>query len=198
MGAEIARPHLLQVESYQSYVGTVAQFTAVDVGVASAALSRLIASPDLRKRMGASGRARVASTFDWPVVVGQIRTLLDELGAVRAAGAAREARPNPVKVDPFVDFSGFASATLGPRTRLRVRPGVTASELVRADNVQLDRKARYRRAPFAQAVRAFGLIERGEASTVEDVLARFPAGMADPMRLTLLWMCKLGLLNWRN
>lgn len=198
LGARLARPHLLHVESYQSYVGTVAQFTAVNVGRAAAALADLIRSPDLRRRMGSAGRDRVASTFDWPVVIGEIRALLDELALIRAAAKPEPARRglNPFTVDPFRDFAGFASQVLHPDTRLFVRPGVTASDLVRANNVQLDRKAGARRAPLAQTVHAFGMVERGDASTVAEVLARFPAPLADPLQLSLLWMCKLGILDW--
>lgn len=198
LGERLARPHLAHVESYQSYVGTVAQFTAVNVGRAAAALADLIRSPELRRRMGAAGRARVAAVFDWPVVIGEIRALLAELARIRGAARPEPARRalNPVAVDPFRDFAGFASQVLHPDTRLFVRPGVTASDLVRADNVQLDRKASYRRASFAQSIHAFGMIERGEAHTVAEVLARFPAPLGDPLRLSLLWMCKLGILDW--
>jgi len=197
-GAALARLHVLQVETYQSYVGSVAQFTAVDVGAAASALAELIRSPELRRRMGAAGRARVAAAFDWPVVVRQIDALLDELAAIRARSAPPSAiRADPMRTDPFIDFAGFASATLAPSTRLSLRLGVSVDQLARADRVQLDRMAGFRRAPIDKAVEAFGLIERGEAATVGDILARFPADLRAPLSLSLLWMCKLGLLAWR-
>ena len=198
-GAELARFHLLQVEAYQSYVGSVAQHTAVDVGAAARALAQLIRSPELRRRMGAAGRARVVAAFDWPVVVGELRALLDELAAIRSRAAPESAArtPDPVAVDPFRDFAGFPSSRLEPSTHLRVRPGVTVADLARADTIQLDRMASFRRAPSARAVQAFNLIEAGEAVTLAAILAHFPAELHGPVQLSLLWMCKLGLLEWR-
>lgn len=197
-GERLGRAHGLQIESYQSYVGTVAQFTAVNVGRAAEALSRLIASPDLRRTMGSAGRSRVATTFDWPVVIGAFKALFFDLDAIRATAPASARRPgaSPIRVDPFRDFSGFATQALTPSTRLSVPPGVTAADLVRADNVELDRKAAYRRLPFAKTVHAFGLIQRGEAQTVEAVMDGLPDAPRDALQLTLLWMCKLGLLTW--
>ncbi|WP_374570086.1 glycosyltransferase family 4 protein [Phenylobacterium sp.] len=197
-GQALAWRHLMQVESYQSYVGTVAQHTAVDVGRAARALAELIRSPELRRRMGAAGRARVAEVFDWPVVIGQFRELFQELAQIRSAAAPEPERRalNPVVIDPFRQFAGFATATLAPATRLAIRPGATIDDLTRANEIALDRVASYVRAPFAQAVHAFGLIERGEAATVAEVLAKTPGQPAGPMRLTLAWMCKLGVLAW--
>lgn len=199
VGAGLAWPHVLQVETYQSYVGTVAQHTAVDVARAAEALARLIASSDLRRRMGESGRAWSASRFDWSHVAAQILELGEELKAIRnRAEIGSAGKANPFAVDPFVDFRGFATSVLSPELRLRVRSGATMSDLVRAHNVQLDRMASYRRAAFADVVKAFGLIERGEAVTVADVAGRFPADLRDAVRLSLIWMCKLGLLVWED
>lgn len=197
-GAALAWPHQLLVEAYQSYVGTVAQYTAVDVGRAAQAIAELIRSPDLRKRMGAAARAHAAASFDWPVVIGQIRDLMDELATMRAAASPEPARRalNPFVVDPFRDFAGFPNATLTPQTRLRIRPGVGLQDLARANNVDLDRVAGHRRAPFAQAVHAFGAIDNAGGLTVAEVLARFPDTPADRMQLSLMWLCKLGVLEW--
>jgi D-inositol-3-phosphate glycosyltransferase len=196
-GASLARDHLIHVEAYQSFVGTVAQATAVDVGAAARALAELIRSPELRRRMGAAGRARVADALDWPVVVGQIRDLLAELGAIRAAASAPD-RLDPTALDPFRDFAAFPTGVLQPTTRLSVRDGVTAADLARAEDVRLDRMARYRRLPLDKTMRAFHLISTGQATDVAAVLAAFPPEAHGPLTLTLLWMCKLGLLEWRD
>ena len=200
IGEELAAPHVQGVETYQSHVGTLAQATAVEVGRAAQALSDLIASPELRRRMGAAGRARAASTFDWPVVVGNIRDLLGDLAERRlAAGETPPSRHrlNPMQGDPFVDFAPFATAVLTPETRLSVRPGAGTDDIARAHDVQLDRKAAYRRTPLPQTFQAFGLIASGQASTVAEVTARFPPDAQGPLQLTLAWLCKLGILEWR-
>ncbi|MFN3522399.1 MAG: glycosyltransferase family 4 protein [Phenylobacterium sp.] len=197
-GQALAWAHQMLVETYQSYVGTVAQHTAVDVGRAAQALAELIRSPELRRRMGAAARAHAAATFDWPVVIGQVRDLLGELAAMRAAAAPEPRRRalNPFVVDPFRDFAGFPNATLTRQTRLRVRPGAGLEDLVRAGNVELDRVASHRRAPLPRAVHAFGAIQAAGSLTVGEVLARFPEEPPGPLQLTLIWMCKLGVLAW--
>lgn len=197
-GEPLAWAHLMLVEAYQSYVGTVAQYTAVDVGHAARAIADLIRSPDLRKRMGAAGRAHVAARFDWPVVIAQVRDLLDELAGMRAAApvAPKRRKLNPFVVDPFRDFAGFPNATLTSETWLSVRSGASIDDLVRANNVELDRIAAHRRAPFARAVHTFGAIKDAGGMTVAAVLERFPDEPADRMQLSLLWMCKLGILDW--
>jgi len=195
LGASLGWAHALHIEAYQSYVGGVAQHTAVDVGAAARALAELVSSPELRRRMGAAGQARVAEAFDWPVVAAQIRTLADDL-AERRRDAAPGTSANPFVVDPFVDFAAFPTASLTPQTRLAIRPGASMQDLVRAGNVRLDQAAAYHRAPFAQTVHALGAIERGEVATVAEVLARFPAELHGPLQLSLLWLCKLGILEW--
>jgi D-inositol-3-phosphate glycosyltransferase len=68
LGATLVQRHIFGIASYQAYAGQVAQHTAVHVGRAAAAIAELAGSPELRKRMGAAGRERVRTTFDWPVV----------------------------------------------------------------------------------------------------------------------------------
>ena len=83
-GELLAHLHSLELETYQTYVGAVAQHTAVHVGRAADALVALAESPELRARMGAAGQARAQALFDWPVVVGQVNTLFSELAERRA------------------------------------------------------------------------------------------------------------------
>ncbi len=95
LGHGMALRHAIGVDSYQAYVGQVAQHTAVHVGKAAGAIAALAASPELRAKMGAAGRARVASSFAWPVVIGQLNGLLGELAELRGAAAAYPQGPDP-------------------------------------------------------------------------------------------------------
>ncbi|HEX4098242.1 MAG TPA: glycosyltransferase family 4 protein, partial [Caulobacteraceae bacterium] len=90
LGATMVQRHLFEVASYQAYVGEVAQHTAVHVGRAATALAALARSPELRRRLGAAGRERVRTAFDWPVVARQVHALIDELAEVRRTS------PDPV------------------------------------------------------------------------------------------------------
>ncbi|HET6970786.1 MAG TPA: glycosyltransferase family 4 protein, partial [Phenylobacterium sp.] len=120
MGAALVERHVLETSTYQAYVGAVAQHTAVHVGRAAEALAELIRAPDLRRRMGEAGRARVRQMFDWPLIARQVHALADDLAEVRAAAAdpVSHTPTDPVKGDPFNAFAHFATQRLSLDTWL--------------------------------------------------------------------------------
>lgn len=199
LGSRLADAHIMSLESYQTYVGSVAQHTAVDVGRAAEALAALIARPDLRRQMGQAGRARVRSLFDWPVVARQVAALVDDLAAVRAAAAdpSRAYVQHPLKGDPFRDFQGFASRTLTLDTILSVRPGVTAADVLATRGRPLDEAFGFWRADADECARALGVIAATPAATARDVLMQFPVDRRRSVELGLVWMAKLGFIAWR-
>jgi glycosyltransferase involved in cell wall biosynthesis len=198
VGASIGLQHVLEAQSYQAYVGTVAQHTAVHTGRAAEALTRLIADPQLRRRMGAAGRERVRQAFDWKVVAGQMNALVDDLAARRAAATqpATRHRAHPVKGDPFRDFAGFASAVLGLDTPLSAAPGASPDKVQAAGAVTLDVAFPGWRADLAECARALQLIASGEARTVREVLSAFPTPRRRAVELGLLWLAKHGFVDW--
>ncbi|MCI3134058.1 glycosyltransferase family 4 protein [Phenylobacterium aquaticum] len=198
LGGQIAARHLALIESYQVYVGSVAQHTAVHVGRAAEALARLASDPDLRRRMGAAGRARVAAFCDWPVVARQIKSLTEELAEVRAAAPGPAPRPalDPVRGDPFADFAGFATEILGLDTALVLRPGVGPADLERAETVELDRAFGVWRGQAAEHARLLEILADGAPRKVRDLLLAFPAERRRQIHMSLAWMAKLGLVDW--
>jgi D-inositol-3-phosphate glycosyltransferase len=197
LGAQLVERHTSGALTYQAYVGQTAQHTAVHIGRAAEAIATLIASPDLRRRMGAAGRRRVAEALDWRVVAPQIHALTDELAAVRARSADPKPRPaaDPVKGDPFRAFARFATASLTLETRLTPAPGVTA-ERVRADHVALDTAFPGLRAPPDLCAEAFAVLEARGGATVREVLEAFPIGQRRALELGLAWMAKYGFVDW--
>ncbi len=197
-GRGIAAGHVMQHQSYQAYVGTVAAHTAVHVGRAAEALAALIEDPALRARMGAAGRERIRTAFDWPVVVGELQALFDELARVRAASADPERKLlfNPVKGDPFRDFAGFATALIGPETKVALRAGAGAADLARASEVALDRYGDLWRLDGAETARLSDLLAEQGPLSVRAAAAAFPAGRAREVTLTLVWLAKLGIVEW--
>jgi glycosyltransferase involved in cell wall biosynthesis len=198
LGEALAARHAIGLDSYQTFVGAVAQHTAVHVGKAAEAIAELTRNPDLRRRMGAAGRARARETFDWPVVVRQLTGLFEELAALRAAtpGGAASHRLHPLRGDPFADFAGFASHDLGLERRLRLRPGAGPDDLARAAAVDLDGAFRMWRAPPEDAAALVGrLAEAGELS-VRDLLLGFPVERRRAVQMSLVWLAKIGVLDW--
>jgi glycosyltransferase involved in cell wall biosynthesis len=198
LSTAIGLGYVLEAQSYQAYVGTLAQHTAVHIGRAAEALARLVADPELRRRMGAAGRERVRAAFDWKVVAGQVIALADDLAA-RRAGATEPAtrhRTHPVKGDPFRDFAGFATAVIGLDTPLAAAPGASPDKVRAAAGVTLDVAFPAWRADLAECARALQMIVDGEARTVREVLIAFPTPRRRAVELGLLWLAKHGFVDW--
>jgi glycosyltransferase involved in cell wall biosynthesis len=203
LGAEHGAPeglaagHAIGTKTYQQYVGILAQHTAVDVGRAAAALTALVESPDLRRTMGAAGRQRVRELFDWQVVAPQYVALAEELAQVRAASPEPRVRTprHPAKGDPFRDFAGFASQTIKRDTRFRLREGAGAADLDRSAGVELDQFAGVWRATNEECEAILVMLEAGPVDAAT-IIAGFPRHRARRIQLSLLWMCKIGVLAW--
>jgi hypothetical protein len=197
VGAALIERHVLELATYQAYVGAVAQHTAVHIGRAAAALAALVRDPDLRQRMGEAGRARVAEAFAWPVVARQIRALTDELAAVRAGSAdpAMHNRADPVKSDPFTAFAPFATHALNHDTRLVAAPGA-APEDVAAMQGGLDAAFPGVRAPPEVCAQALQRLIAAGPMTVRDLLLTFPQPQRRALELGLAWLAKYGFVDW--
>jgi glycosyltransferase involved in cell wall biosynthesis len=198
LGSSMVTRHVMELESYQTYVGAVAQHTAVHIGRCAEALAELIRSPELRRKMGAAGRERIRTAFDWPVVARQYRELVDELARVRGAATEPPAgrRSNPVKGDPFADFAHFATETLAIETRLAAVPGVTPEVVLASEGVTLDRVYAPLRAPAASCARVVELLTARGPLAVRDILMAFPQGERRALELALAWMAKHGFVDW--
>jgi len=200
LGGVLVERHTIDAVPYQVYVGSVAQHTAVHAGRAGEALAELIRSPDLRRRMGAAGRARVREVYDWAVVARQIRALTEELAAIRAASAdpVFKVAGDPVRGDPFQAFAAFPSHRLTLETRLFATPGVTADAVANAGrDVMLDAGFPDFRARPALCAEAFAMLAVVEGGlTVREVITAFPGPQRRPLELGLAWMAKCGFVDW--
>lgn len=200
LGGTLVERHTIESVPYQAYVGAVAQHTAVHAGRAGMALAELIRSPDLRRRMGQSGRARVLAAYDWPVIARQVRAVTDEMAAVRAAAPDPPMRvmQDPVKGDPFRAFGGFATAILTLETRLYATPDVDIGAIRNAGaEVHLDVGFPDFRAAPALCAEAFAMIAAAaDGLIVREVLAAFPVQDRRGLELGLAWMAKCGFVDW--
>ncbi|MBS0331526.1 MAG: glycosyltransferase family 4 protein [Proteobacteria bacterium] len=196
-GLNMVLRHTFEMSTYQTYVGEVAQHTAVHIGRAGDAIAELARSPELRRRMGASGRERVRTMFDWPVVARQIAALADELSEARRAApdpVIRQTR-DPVRGDPYRLFHGFPTHTWSLDRPLRATPGVTADD-IRTVRARLDNAFETLRPPLEVSAQAFDLLSSGRATTARQVLEAFPIGQRMGVELGLAWLAKLGAVDW--
>jgi glycosyltransferase involved in cell wall biosynthesis len=198
LGAGLVERHVLGLATYQFYVGAVAQHTAVHIGRAGEALAQLIREPDLRRRMGAAGRARVAEAFDWPVVARQVRALTEELAALRAGSPdpPAKAAADPVRGDPFRTFEAFATQALSLDDWLTVSPGVTSADVTATAGLALDAAFAGLRADPALCAQALTVIAQAGRAQVRDVLLAFPVPQRRALEMGLAWMAKCGFVDW--
>ncbi|HYU36040.1 MAG TPA: glycosyltransferase family 4 protein [Thermoanaerobaculia bacterium] len=107
----VAEPwHMLTLYSGIPQENLISMSTAVDVDHLLHSLQLLLASPDLRERMGREAKRRAAETLDWPVVVGQYDALWLEL--LERAGAVR-AKSGPFACSSFQEvFAGYPTRSL--------------------------------------------------------------------------------------
>ena len=201
-GELLAHLHSLELETYQTYVGAAAQHTAVHVQQAAAAIARLINDPAQRRAMGLAGQQRAQAMFSWPVVIDQCCQSLAELAERRRAAdpalAAAGARLEPLRGEPFASFRHFSSHVLEPQMMLRLADGATAADLDGRLAVKLNRLYRGLRGSSAEAQALLAALEAaGPAGvSVADLLAEATPERRPWLETTLVWLAKLGLVDW--
>jgi glycosyltransferase involved in cell wall biosynthesis len=186
--------------SYDTYVGSASQLTAVDIGDATGALVNLINNPDLRRKMGAAAQARAREVFDWRVIVGQYEALWAEMNAQRLAAPAvpsprRDLVANPRRMDPFLLFGGYASEWLTASTIITLTPGQTLEtlrELLKSKIVTFGSLA------IPNAKEAEALVERlsqVRQVSAADLVASIPANRRPFVERGLLWLAKYDVVT---
>ena len=191
----------LRLETYQTYVGAVAQHTAVHIDQAAAAIARLAAAPELRQSMGAAAQLRAQSLFSWPQVARQYSDLLAELAQRRRHGDALQAsagaRLQPLRGEPFRDFRGFATHVLSDDLKLRLADGAAADQLEQALAIELNRMYPGVRASNSQAQALLQQLQNQPTGlTVAALLADASIEQRGYLETTLVWLAKLGLIDW--
>ena len=190
----------------EGYGGSVAQHVAIHVGRAAEALAALIRSPDLRRRLGAAAQRKARASFDWPVVVAAHQELFAALAERRGGALDAVIEPQPIQPrqlplpalgnDPFADFAGYASAVLSDATTVRCTPLQRAAVHEPFNRCRLDGLLPGLRATPEEHRQLLALLGSAGASSVADLLAAFPSERHPFLRMSLVWLAKLGLLDW--
>lgn len=163
--------------NYAQYGNNIASMTEIDLPALTAAIARLASTPDLRAKMRAAGRARVAAQFDWSVVIPQYQDLWQEQETRRRAGPAM-ARLQPLSPDPSDLFASYPSRKGG-------RADLTAPLVAQGSASDLARLWRLRRMD--------GI---GKSFQTQEITARVLGGViaAGDIGITLPLLAKS--LNW--
>lgn len=174
--ADIAAAHAIEVDTYDMYCGHTCMLIAVDVRATADAFSRLVGDDTLRRTMGAAGRKRAETEYDWSRIVPRYADLWRELAArrERAGETATDSPPWPARLEPFTAFAAYPTTTLGPATRLALAdPGLAEAQ------DKLDRLEALEMVRFSRR----SVLAPEHASAVLAAAARGPATAGDLIRV---------------
>ena len=194
-GVDLAYWYANDWTSYTDYVGAAAQFTAIDFAESTAAISALVANPDLRRRLGRQAQARARETFDWSAIVPQYQALWGELNARRRSGRHDgPVRDNPFRPDPFRLFAGY------PSRHLTGDWGVSLAadfDLDAAEALLTGPVAGYSafNHPTAEERRLlFARLAERPGAAIAEVMELFPAERRPAIQRALLWIARYGVI----
>jgi len=118
-------------DGYLQHLALTQSQVQIDVPAYTAALQRLIANADLRRKMGAQGAAHVRRRLDWSAVIPQYLALAGELADVRAKARPEPVR-SPIEIDTFTLYRGYASAPIRAGDVVTLNGAVTPARIRRA------------------------------------------------------------------
>jgi starch synthase len=195
-GEDLAREFAAGNLAYNVYTGTACQAIAVDLDRCTEALATLAEDPELRARMGASGRERAVSVFDWRHVIAAYQNLWGELALIRDdADKLAPRRPGapafPLRADPFRVFESYPTHTLTDATQVS-RSERPAARLDDLRNSPLTAYALKFLADPATCAALLARLEKGTASVAELVGER-RGPEAVLVRRSIAWLAKMGL-----
>ena len=139
-GRRIAARYADGSDSYLRYLSLIQHQTQIDIPAYVEALLALVNDAELRKRMGAAGRAHARAKFDWQAVIPQYLALAQELAEMRAGSASTSPRlrsgpMNPLEVDPFDLYQHYPTGQLEDGDLVSLRRPLDAAGLAAIDRV---------------------------------------------------------------
>ncbi|HEV7383389.1 MAG TPA: glycosyltransferase, partial [Phenylobacterium sp.] len=124
-GDAITRDFESGLVGYDEYLSRASTAVTIDMRQLLDRLRGLVTDADLRRRLGAAGRARARSTFDWDVVFRSYQLLWREQARIRRAAAtdpatagwlARAPRRGADHMGPFDTFAGYPTRHVAATT----------------------------------------------------------------------------------
>ena len=172
------------------------QSTSLDTAACAEAFRVLAEDDALRDRMGASGRARAQSLYDWKHIIPAYEALWREQARKRQSTLPAPLPPDwaaahPAYVNPFRMFESFPTRLLGPEDRLQVLVNhkECATLLMHDMNFFVPELL----IPREQMPDLIDIVRRAGKPRVQDILNAFPAPEHNRLLRCLGWMLKHGI-----
>src|SRR5690606_535731 len=122
---DIAYAYTTAQISYTAYVSATAQYTAIDLAEATAAISVLVENADYRRGLGERAKQRAREVFDWKAIIPQYQALWAEQNARRLrAPRAAPVLANPFRPDPFTLFAAYPTDHVTHAWQVSLAPGM--------------------------------------------------------------------------
>ena len=199
IGEELAARHSAGILTYQDYVGSVAQHTAVDPYMASEAIVMLANNKDLRKRMGRAGIENVKENFTWEVITKKYLNLFSELESLRAHQSSNNAHTlHPLSANPLQDFIPFATSHLTNATSIKMGMDLASVYEMMESFTTLDLKYQGCHALSEEMIELFMQLEEKGCSKVEELLSHFRPDRHESIVMGITWAAKLGIIKWNS
>lgn len=198
LGDGFAFNHLSGRESYDRYIGSVSQTTAVNVGEATEALQALATNPDLRQRMGAAGRARTRAEFDWRHIIRRYQELWKELAERRVRDteiAPRKSDAHPHHRDPYALFANYPTSQIDRETLITLAPSGSAARLSQLRKLGSLSFASGYLSEAGDCETALRFLETCGPCTADTLLTSFAPDKRAAMHRTIGWLAKLDLVR---
>lgn len=200
IGMALAAAFEAGIINYDRYIGLACMEVSVDNALLIERLVELIQNPQLRERMGAAGKDRVAKVYDWSVVMDQHIILWKELDRERVRAQTEQAvklKSAPVcapgRQDPYRVFASFPTQMIGPTTvlcRSQKLWDIPAWETVMADPLFT-----YAQDFLPQAQHVQGLLDHlgAKVMSIEDLAKQCGTSVAQVIKWVAP-MAKVGLV----
>jgi hypothetical protein len=177
--------------SYYNYVGATAQYTAVDLGAAEAAIAALVEDPERRRAMGAEARRRALEVFDWQAIIPQYQAFWGELDARRRAGPPDlRARSDPYRPDPYLLFGGYPTRHLTHADVVTVIAGIDWPAAKARLDGPLASYSRFNRPTHEEVEKVIAALTANGPTAVAQLLELVPPGRRNYLERGLLWLAR--------
>jgi len=199
LGVDLALRHALEIDTYDMYIGHACSLTSVDVEATTTAFTELFESEELRRKMGAAGRARAREIYDWAQIIPEYESLWTELNEARkrAGYEKKGASTWPARPDPFAAFASYPTQILSEDTVLSSATSDLEELCARVETIRSLAMVNFAKLvlPSPDEVRlVLSQAVNGRSRAVELVQGVAPERRAHVFR-ALGWLLKIGALR---
>ena len=213
LAGDLAHRHALEIDTYDMYCGHSSSLVAIHAQKLTQAFIELFQSADLRKKMGESGRSRATQDYDWRTIIPRYEELWDEQTKIRlAAKKAREEgaiKPGrslapsvwPARLDPTIGFANYPTQHLTLTTELKLTESSAEQAMLKLGQYKELAMVNYAHLVFPtdeEVLSVFKVAEKHypHSCSAEELLNGATAQRRPYVLRGLVWLCKLGLLQF--